>query len=1179
VLIPRVIHQLWRDTAIPERYHHLVESWKRHHPEWDYCLWTDATMRALVAERYPDFLPTYDGYDLPICRADAARYLILHAFGGLYVDLDMHCLKPIDALIEDVELAIAVEPAAHLDNPEVKARGLAKLVCPSFIASAEAHPFFALVARLMQVARRFPGPLDRTGPFLLTRAYNQYAARPALTLLPADTVYPLSSLECWSGKAFDIEFFERATRNSYAVHYWDGTWFRKPGRGLPEMPSEVKIAIAGATGARRAATGSGLVSCLMVTRDRYRFARLAIEAFRRQTYAERELVVVQDGADTRLVDEIEQAGDPMIRAIRPPADGLYLGALRNLAIAQARGPFVCQWDDDDLYDPERIAMQMAALNSAEAEACFLSRWLMWMPSSRRIGISRPHLWEGSMLALKEALPAYPNLTHAEDTSVIYHLSQRSRIALLSVPRLYVYAFHGRNAWAADHFESQWQRCSSRYMGERYDAVLGELGRRLPIAAYEDLLERSGEAAPPGGSRLVGPSGSDQRTGSTRHIGLNLYGHIASPTGIGTAARGTVAALAAAGIPHAVIDIDQIGAEPPPGINEPLPAEGPHPLSIFHTTPDRVERLVGGSDRLIKPVAMAGRYNIAYFAWESANTFPQTWRKAFRHFDEIWVPSRFVAECLRPLTSLPIVEIPHVLQTRPVLLARSDLALPKDRFVFLFIFDELSGFTRKNPLGTIAAFKRAFPGDDKRVALVIKARTLSDRNRSRLIAAAAGSPITIFVEDVGPTPLSSFVAHADAFVSLHRAEGFGLALAEAMQLKRPVVATGYSGNLDFMTAENSYLVPYRIVRLKEPDGVYPADTEWAEPDLDAAAEMMRAIVADPAAARQRGERAAADVAAKFSPLAVAAQIERRLAALRESRRLDRAKASTSIAVTTAVETRHPPPTAAAIPIARSAPAVLVLTPVRNAASHLPRYFDLLEGLEYDRERLSLGLLEGDSDDGTYEELVRRLPELKLRFRRVTLRKHDFGYRLAGARWRHEAQRARRGVLARARNRLLAQALGDEDWVLWLDIDLVDYPPTLITDLLAAGKEIVVPHCVLPDGQTFDLNSFRFAPERGPIEDPAHFVDGLYQPPPGHGRRYVGDLAGDQADGGNCNGPVPIDAVGGTALLVKADLHREGLIFPAYSHRGYIETEGLAMMAHDMGYRCWALPGVRIVHTDR
>ena len=149
----------------------------------------------------------------------------------------------------------------------------------------------------------------------------------------------------------------------------------------------------------------------------------------------------------------------------------------------------------------------------------------------------------------------------------------------------------------------------------------------------------------------------------------------------------------------------------------------------------------------------------------------------------------------------------------------------------------------------------------------------------LTAVANGSPITVFVEDIGHKALTSLVAHTDAFVSLHRAEGFGLAIAEAMQLGRPVIATAYSGNLDFMTPENSYLVPYRMVRLREADGVFPAGSEWADPDVDAAAEMMRAIVGDPVAARERAERGAADVAAKFSPLVVAQQIEQRLAALR------------------------------------------------------------------------------------------------------------------------------------------------------------------------------------------------------------------------------------------------------------------------------------------------------------
>jgi len=656
---------------------------------------------------------------------------------------------------------------------------------------------------------------------------------------------------------------------------------------MPPIPSETTVEVTGATGGRPGPIASGLVSCLMVTRDRYSFARLAIEAFRRQTHAERELVVVQDGTDTRLVEEIKQADDPTIRAFRAPAVGLSLGALRNLAVAAARGPFVCQWDDDDLYDPDRIAAQMAALQAAKADACFLGRWLMWMPSSRRLGIPSSHLLEGSMLAVKAALAPYPDLTHSEDTTVAYQLRRRSRVALMNMPRLYVYAFHGQNTWAADHFEQEWRGCRARYTGARYIAALEELARRLPIAAYEDLLVRSGEVAeePIGGSQAPRAAKPSLRTSASLPVGFNIYGDMKAPTGAGTAARGTVAALAAVRLPHAVVDLDQLGVKLASRTNEP-PPEAPHLINLFHTTPDRVQRLVTEPRPLTQMTATQGGYNIAYFSWESVSTFPQAWGEAFRHFDEIWAPSRFVADCLRPRTSLPIVEIPHVLQRHPVLLSRSDLALPKDRFVFLFIFDESSNFTRKNPLGAIAAFKRAFSAGDSRAALVIRARTLSAQNRARLTAAAAGFPILIFVEENRRIGLSSLLAHAGAFLSLHHAEGFGLALAEAMQLQLPVIATAYSGNLDFMTSENSYLVPYRMVRLEEEDGIYPAGTEWADPDLDAAAGIMRDIVADPTSARRRAERAAADVAAWFSPIAVAGRIVERLTVLSESGRLDR-----------------------------------------------------------------------------------------------------------------------------------------------------------------------------------------------------------------------------------------------------------------------------------------------------
>jgi GT2 family glycosyltransferase len=253
---------------------------------------------------------------------------------------------------------------------------------------------------------------------------------------------------------------------------------------------------------------------------------------------------------------------------------------------------------------------------------------------------------------------------------------------------------------------------------------------------------------------------------------------------------------------------------------------------------------------------------------------------------------------------------------------------------------------------------------------------------------------------------------------------------------------------------------------------------------------------------------------------------------------------------------------------AAPSVLVLTPVKQARRHLDRYFANLARLVHPSDRLSLGLLEGDSNDGTYEELERRLPALRDRYRRVTLAKHDHGFALpAGVpRWAPPLQLARRSVMARARNRLLFAALRDEEWVLWMDVDLESYPADVLEQLLAASRDIVVPHCVVAgSGNTFDRNTWR-----------------------DQGRLRMDALRGQ--------GLVRVDAVGGTMLLIRADLHREGLIFPPYLYGrqsryardpspltggrgvGEVETEGLGIMAKDMGHECWALADLEIVHVD-
>src|SRR5579872_3859190 len=143
--IPRIIHQLWKDEAVPARYDHFRQSWRRRHPDWRFQLWTDADLFALVQAAYPALLGLYEGYQRNICRADLGRYLVLRSFGGIYADLDCECLRPIERLIDGAEFVIGREPDAHVASPTWAGRGLTQILCPSFIGSAPGHPFWDAV--------------------------------------------------------------------------------------------------------------------------------------------------------------------------------------------------------------------------------------------------------------------------------------------------------------------------------------------------------------------------------------------------------------------------------------------------------------------------------------------------------------------------------------------------------------------------------------------------------------------------------------------------------------------------------------------------------------------------------------------------------------------------------------------------------------------------------------------------------------------------------------------------------------------------------------------------------------------------------------------------------------------------------------------------------------------------
>lgn len=195
-----------------------------------------------------------------------------------------------------------------------------------------------------------------------------------------------------------------------------------------------------------------LISCLCVTRARVTLLSRAVRCFFEQSHPHRELLILFDSDDADTRQYVESLNDERIRGVEVPSSPRRsLGALRNLAIAEARGQYVCQWDDDDWYHPDRLSVQLTALRASGRPACVLSRWTCVDIESHRAYISPPRIWEGSILVERERMVPYPDLARGEDTVALNILAERQHVHMLDRPELYVYTFHGSNTWDRRHW--------------------------------------------------------------------------------------------------------------------------------------------------------------------------------------------------------------------------------------------------------------------------------------------------------------------------------------------------------------------------------------------------------------------------------------------------------------------------------------------------------------------------------------------------------------------------------------------------------------------------------------------------------------------------------------------------------------------------------------------------------
>jgi len=364
-------------------------------------------------------------------------------------------------------------------------------------------------------------------------------------------------------------------------------------------------------------------------------------------------------------------------------------------------------------------------------------------------------------------------------------------------------------------------------------------------------------------------------------GINLVGYVRGEFGVAQALRCMAKGLDATGVPFACREL-----RVPTALNQDesladrIDPSMPFDVNLYHVNADQTPHLLSE----LEQDKLYGRYRIACWFWE-LEKFPDCHEAAFDLVDEIWAPSSFIQRSVALKSPKPVVYMPIAVDLSPVPANRARFGIPADSFAFLVSFDLKSFIGRKNPQAAVEAFRDAFAPERRDITLVIKVHggDVVSEGLEELRALAASDPRVVLVEGtLSAADMVTLQCSTDAYISLHRSEGFGLHLAESMTLGKPVVATAYSGNMDFMTVDSACLVDYRLIPV--PENGYPhwEGQVWADPDVEAAARYIRRLADDAAFARHIGEQGRLRVRSCLAPEVTGRLVGERLAYLRRAR---------------------------------------------------------------------------------------------------------------------------------------------------------------------------------------------------------------------------------------------------------------------------------------------------------
>jgi glycosyltransferase involved in cell wall biosynthesis len=359
------------------------------------------------------------------------------------------------------------------------------------------------------------------------------------------------------------------------------------------------------------------------------------------------------------------------------------------------------------------------------------------------------------------------------------------------------------------------------------------------------------------------------------LGINIAGFVKGEFGIGEGVRANLRSIEAAGIPFVInnFQVDWHRNLDTSYQQQSFANDNPYPINLINFNPDGISQFVEvwGSQYF------KGHYNIGFWAWELP-AFPPELQFGFDWFDEIWTFSNHAVEAISAVSPIPVIKIMPSLSLPRVSLGREALGLPKDKFIFLFMFDALSTFERKNPVAIVEAFIEAFGKSNQDVLLVIKFSNSEHypRQRDQFKVLTVQYPSVYLIDGhLMKEEVNALIYNCDCYVSLHRAEGFGLTMAEAMYFGKPTIATAYSSNTEFMNVGNSFLVKYDLVPITEDIGPYKTGNIWAEPDIEHAAALMHYVFHNYQQAKLVGATGSHEIQSLLSPQALGKKIRSRL----------------------------------------------------------------------------------------------------------------------------------------------------------------------------------------------------------------------------------------------------------------------------------------------------------------